>query len=460
MTTSAYEILQAASLKGSVIGADHPEFTNARRVFNGMIDRRPSVIARCAVVDDVVTAVNAARETGIGVSVRGGGHSVTGSGVADGAVCIDLRDLNQVSVDVDAKTVRVQGGATWGDVDAATQQHGLAVTGGRVSTTGVGGLTLGSGSGWLERSLGFTCDNLLSAQVVTASGDVVMASETENPDLFWAIRGGGGNFGVVTEFTFALHRVGPILLAGMLVYPAAMARELTRFWRDFMLDAPDEVGSAMAFITAPPADFVPPPVQGHPVVGIIVCYNGDPDEGRRVLAPLLEFGPPAVNLVQPMPYVAVQQLIDEGAPEGMHNYWSADFLRELPDEAIDAYLPHATQPVSPLTQLLILAGGGAISRVADDATALGQRRAPFSTHYLSMWPDPADSQRNIEYTRKVSASLKPYATGEVYLNFIGDEGAQRVADAFGPERFAKLREIKKQWDPDNLFRFNQNIPPA
>ena len=460
MTESAYETLQAASIKGSVIGADHPEFNNARRVFNGMVDRRPAVIARCATVEDVVAAVNAARDTDTGISVRGGGHSVTGSAVADGAVCIDLRDLNDVTVDADARIARVQGGATWGDVDAATQKHGLAVTGGRVSTTGVGGLTLGSGSGWLERSLGYSCDNLLAAQVVTASGQVVTASETENSDLFWALRGGGGNFGVVTEFTFQLHEVGPILLAGMLVYPAAMAAELTRFWRDYMLDAPDEVGSAIAFLTAPPADFVPPPVQGQPIVGVVVCYNGDPEEGRRVLAPLMEFGPPAVNLVQPMPYVAVQQLINEGAPEGMQNYWSADFLRELPDEAIDAFVPLATQPVSPLTQLLIVPGRGAISRVSNEATALSQRDAPFNTHYLSMWPDPAESERNIEYTRSVSAILKPYTTGQVYLNYIGDEGAQRVADAFGPERFAKLRAIKKQWDPGNLFRFNQNIPPA
>jgi FAD/FMN-containing dehydrogenase len=460
MTANPLETLQSASIKGSIIDAEHPEFNSARRVFNGMIDRRPSAIVRCATTDDVVVAVDVARESGNGVSVRGGGHSVTGSGVADGALCIDLRDLNDVSVDAEARVARIGGGATWGVVDAATQEHGLAVTGGRVSTTGVGGLTLGSGSGWLERSLGFTCDNLLAAEVVTASGQVVTASDDQNPELFWALRGGGGNFGVVTEFTLKLHPVGPILFAGMLIFPPQMAGDLVRFWRDYMLDAPDEVGSALAFITAPPADFVPPPVQGKPVVGMILVYNGDPDEGRTVMAPLMEFGPPAVNLMQPMPYVAVQQLIDEATPEGMQNYWTADFLHELPDEAIDAYVPLATAPVSPLTQLLVLPGGGAISRVPDDVTALGQRRAPFNAHYLSMWPDPADSQRNIAYTRSVAAAMKPYTTGQVYLNFIGDEGAQRVADAFGSERFAKLRQIKSQWDPGNLFRFNQNIPPA
>src|SRR4051812_3135001 len=253
--------LRSVTFKGPVLAQADAGYDPARAVFNGLVDRRPARIMQCLDADDVAAAILSARNDGLQLSVYGGGHGVTGSAVVDGGVCVDVRGIDHVVVDPDRRTARIGGGATWGKVDAATQEHGLAVTGGRVSTTGVGGLTLGSGSGWLERSLGFVCDNLLSAQVVTASGEVVTASETQNSDLFWAVRGGGGNFGVVTEFTFRLHEVGPILLAGMLVYPAAMAPELTRFWRDYMLDAPDEVGSAIAFLTAPPADFVPPPVQ-------------------------------------------------------------------------------------------------------------------------------------------------------------------------------------------------------
>ncbi len=374
---------------------------------------------------------------------------------------MDLRGINHVVVDAEARTARVGGGATWGAVDAATQEHGLAVTGGRVSGTGVGGLSLGSGSGWLERALGFTCDSLVSAEVVTADARVVTASEQENPELFWALRGGGGNFGVVTEFTFALHEVGPIVYGGMLLYPGFMARDVLRHWRDFMADAPREVGSGVALITAPPEEFVPPEARGMPAVGVIMVYAGDPDEGQRVLEPLTSFGPPVVNLVQPMPYVAFQQLLDPPNVKGMHNYWSGDFLTGFPDEAIDVYLEHAQPPVSPLTQIIIVAGGGAIADVPEDAMAFGNRAAPWNLHYLSMWPpDHGQDQVNIDFTRALATAMKPWTTGQVYLNFIGDEGQARVETAYGPEKYARLREIKKTWDPDNVFRHNQNIPPA
>ena len=390
----------------------------------------------------------------------GGGHGVTGSAVTDGGICIDLRGIDGVSVDPAARTASVGGGARWGAVDAATQEHGLAVTGGRVSTTGVGGLTLGSGSGWLERSLGFTCDNLLSAEVVTADGRIVTASAEENPDLFWALRGGGGNFGIVTEFTFQLHPVGPLVLGGMLLYPADTAAGLVRLWRDFMLDAPDELGSGVAFITAPPLDFVPEPVRGQPVVGVIVCYNGDPEAGRDALAPLLRFGPPAVDLVQPMPYVAVQQLIDRANPTGLRNHWTADFLHSLPDEAVDVLVSHATRSVSPFTQVLLAAAGGAIARVPEDATSVGERTAPWSVHYLSMWEDPSADDANVAYTREIASAMKPWATGRVYLNFIGDEGQGRVVTAYGRDNYARLQRLKRTWDPRNVFRSNQNIKPG
>jgi FAD/FMN-containing dehydrogenase len=450
----------APSFKGTVLSPGDPGYDDARRVFNGLVDRRPTRIMRCTDAADVGSAVLLARQEGLPVSVYGGGHGVTGSAVVDDGICVDLRGLDRVVVDPVARTARVGGGATWGAVDAATQEFGLAVTGGRVSDTGVGGLTLGSGSGWIERAFGFTCDNILEAEVVTADGRIVTASARENPDLFWAIRGGGGNFGVVTEFLFQLHPVGPTVLGGMLMYPASMARNLVRFWRGFMTDAPDEVGTGIAFITAPPLDFVPEPVRGQPVVGVVICYAGDPVEGAEVLAPLLEYGPPAINLVQPMPYVAVQRLIDEANPKGMRNYWTADFLAELTDEAVDTLVSHATAPRSPLSQVILVAGGGAIARVPDDATALGQRNAPWNIHYLSMWPDPSDDDVNIRHTRSMAQAMKPWSTGRLYLNYIGDEGPGRVEAAYGPEKYARLQQIKRIWDPENVFRHNQNITPA
>ncbi len=450
----------AAAFGGTTLHPSDPAYDEARSVFNSMIDRRPDRILRCHSAQDAVAALAAARLEGLPVSVYGGGHSVTGAALVDGGVCIDLRGINEVEIDAEARTARVGGGATWGAVDAATQEHGLAVTGGRVSSTGVGGLALGSGSGWLERAFGYTCDNLLSAEVVVADGRIVTASEDEHPDLFWALRGGGGNFGIVAEFTLELHPVGPIVLGGLLMYPAQMAGDLLRFWRDYMLDAPDEVGSGVAFITAPPADFVPEPVRGHPVVGVVICYAGDAEEGARVLAPLLEYGPPAVNMVQPMPYVAVQRLIDEANPKGLRNYWSADNFSSLPDEAIDTLVPHASQPRSPMTQTIVVAGRGAIARVPDDATACNQRSAPFNIHYLSMWADPTDDEVNITATREMSAAMKPWTTGRVYVNFLGEEGPGRVEAAYGPETFGRLQRIKRVWDPHNVFRNNQNIPPA
>jgi hypothetical protein len=314
-----------ATFGGRVVRAADTDYDELRSVFNGMIDRRPGLIARCASTADVVAAVNYARDSERPVAIYGGGHGVTGHAVCDDGVVVDLRELGSVEVDADAQTARVGGGATWGPVDAATQEHGLAVTGGRVGATGVAGLTLGSGSGWIERKYGLTCDSLLSCEVVLANGTVVSASEDENADLFWGLRGGGGNFGVVTSFEFALHPVGPIVYGGMLMHPAERGPELLRFFRDFMADAPDEIGGAVAFISAPPADFVPEPVRGQPVVGMVLSYVGDPQEGEEALRPLVEFGPPVVNMVQPLPYLALQGLIDPGNPTGMQNYWKAHF---------------------------------------------------------------------------------------------------------------------------------------
>jgi len=452
--------LSLDEFSGTTLSPGDDGYDEARAVFNGMIDRRPALIARCANVDDVVSVVNLARTNDLPLSIYGGGHGVTGSAVVDAGVCLDLRGMGTVTVDPEAQTARVEGGATWGTVDAATQEHGLAVTGGRVSATGVAGLALGSGSGWLERSFGFVCDNLLQAEVVTADGRVVVASEEENSDLFWGLRGGGGNFGVVTAFHFRLRPLGPIVLGGLLLYPAAVASELVRFYRDFMINARDEVGTALAFITAPPEDFVPEPVRGQPVIGVVCCYAGSVEDGEEALRPLRELPYLGVNMVQPMPYVAVQQLLDPPNPKGMQNYWTADFFDELPDEAVDVLVEHATKPVSPLTQIILVPGGGAIARIDEDATAFGQRSAQWNIHYLSMWPDPADTETNIAFTRGLASAMKPWTTGRAYLNFIGDEGAGRVEAAFGPEKYLRLAELKRKWDPTNLFRHNQNIPPA
>jgi FAD/FMN-containing dehydrogenase len=380
--------------------------------------------------------------------------------VVDAGVCLDLRNLDAVTVDPGAKTVRIQGGATWGQVDAATQEHGLAVTGGRVSTTGVVGLALGSGSGWLERKLGLVCDNMLEATVVTADGRVVNASETSEPELFWGLRGGGGNFGVVTDITLRVHPLGPIVYGGMLMFPGQMAGELLRVYRQFTAEAPDEVGSGLAFITAPPEDFVPEPVRGQPVCGVVCCYAGPAADGPAAYAPLRELPYLGIDMLGEMPYTAVQQLLDPPNQKGHQNYWSADFYENLPDAALDVLAEHGTQPVSPLTQIILVPGGGAFSRIDENAMAFGQRQSPWNIHYLSMWPDPADTETNIAYTRGLADAMKPWSTGRAYLNFIGDEGSGRVEAAFGPEKYARLARLKREWDPTNLFRHNQNIAPV
>ena len=449
-----------AGFDGELILPEDSTYDEACKVFNSMIDRRPAVIARCASADDVVSTVNLARERDLEVAVRSGGHSVAGLSICSNGILIDLAGLKEIDIDPNARIARTGGGVLWGEFDKATQEHGLHTPGGRVTTTGVGGFTTGGGYGWTSSKHGLTCDNLISAEVVTADGRVLNASEEENEDLFWGIRGGGGNFGVVTEFHLRLHQLGPIVLGGMLVYTPDQGRDVVRFYRDFVRDAPDEVGSALAFICAPPEEFVPKEAWGQPMIGIVCCYAGPVEDGEAAFKPLREFGPPLMDMMQPMPYTAVQQLLDGANPKGRLNYWTADFLEELPDKAIDAMVEIATQPVSVFSQMLLIPGGGAIARVDEDATAFGQRNAPWNTHFLSMWEDPAETEKNIAYTREIAATMKPWTTGRAYLNFIGDEGEGRVEAAFGPERFKKLRELKKKWDPKNLFSRNQNIPPA
>jgi FAD/FMN-containing dehydrogenase/pimeloyl-ACP methyl ester carboxylesterase len=453
------EELAGSGFGGEVVDRGHARYDELRQVYNGLIDRRPALIARCANAADVSATIRFAREHDLPLSVYGGGHNVTGNAVCDDGVTIDLRPIKGIAVDPAARTCRAEAGLTWGELDAATQEHGLAVTGGRVSTTGLAGLALGGGSGWIERAYGYTVDNLLAVELVTADGDLVRASESENPDLFWGTRGGGGNLGVATAFELRLHPIGPTVLGGLLMYPAPMAADVLRNFRKVMAAAPDEVGSGVCLLTAPHEEFVPEPVRGKPVVGVVLCYAGPPEEGEDALRPLREFGPPALDAVGPMPYVALQQLIDPAYPAGLRNYWTGDFLSGLPDEAIDVMCRfHLTAP-SPLTQILTLPGGGVSARVPDGTMAIAERGAPFNIHITSLWPDVADDEANIAWTRELSAAMKPFTTGRVYVNFIGDEGRERVVAAFGPQGYARLQELKQRWDPHNIFRTSQNVRP-
>jgi FAD/FMN-containing dehydrogenase len=463
VTTLEGEELRTFNLdgfSGVLMEPDHADYDRARELFNGMIDRRPALIARCASASDVVQAVNLARDRGLSLSVYGGGHGVTGSAICEGGVVVDLRGMKSVVVNPAAKTVRAEGGVTWGEFDAATQAHGLLITGGRNPTTGIGGLTLGSGSGWLERKFGLVCDHLIRAELVTADGRLVVASDDENPDLFWALRGGGGNFGVVTAFHYRLNELGPLLMAGVLFYPKEKAREAARFYRNFMEAAPDEVCGAMSFTTLPSAPFVPEEYRGQPGLVVITAYAGPLQDAGPALAPLRSFGPPIVDLVQPMAYTALQAMTETGFPPGARYYWSADAFSGLPDEALDLLASHATRQVSPFTSIIVMPGGGAVAHVDDDVTAFGQRRAPWNIHYLSGWLDSGEDAKNIAYTTAISAAMKPWTTGGVYLNYIGEEGQARIEASFGPKKLARLQAIKAEWDPNNLFRHNQNIRPA
>ena len=440
-----------------LIRPDDPRYDEARTIFNAMIDKRPAVIAPCASADDVAQALQLAKDSSYEVAVRAGGHSVAGMCLNDDGLVIDVRPMKQVEVDRDARQVRVGAGVTWGEFDRGTQEHGLATTGGRVSSTGVAGLTLGGGSGWLERMYGLSCDSLVSVDLVTADGRRVTASEDENPDLFWALHGGGGNFGVVTSFVFRLHPVGPTVTAGLMLWPGDAATEVARRYRDFASDAPDALGSGLVFITGPPEEFVPAHLQGTTVAGIAALYAGDVDEGAEAVKPLRDLAPD-VDLVGPMPYADFQCMLDD--PPGFHNYWSADYHDEFADDALDVFVKYGFERQSPLTQQLLIPWGGAIARVHDDATPLTHREVSWITHPFAVWEDPADTDKNIEWARSFRRDIARYASGGVYLNFIGDEGEDRVRAAYGPEKYARLAAIKGEWDPDNVFKGNQNIKPA
>src|SRR5919199_991309 len=449
----------AADFRGELIRPGDEGYDDARAVFNSMIDRHRALMARCTGVTDVIAAVNFARGNELVVAVRGGGHSVPGYAVCEGGIVIDLSPMKGIWVDPDTRRARAQAGVTWGEFDRETQQFGLATTGGRVTHTGIAGLTLGSGSGWLERKYGLTLDNLIAADVVTADGRFLRASASENEDLFWGLRGGGGNFGIVTSFEYRLHQLGPITLGGLLLYPFSKAGELLRFWRDYMEEAPDELGGAPAIITAPPAPFVPEHMKGKLTAGLIVFYAGSPQEGQEWVRPLKEFGPPEVDLVEPMPYTVVQTLLDPANPPGRDNYWKAENLSELSDEAIDTIVVHAAKITSPFTQVVVQPMGGAIGEVGEEETAIGGRDAACAVHAISMWENPAESESHIAWTREFMEAMEPFTIPGISLNFTSDQSEEKLKASFGFEKHERLVGLKEKYDPMNLFRLNQNVKP-
>jgi FAD/FMN-containing dehydrogenase len=444
---------------GEIVTPDHPDYESARRVWHGAIDRRPSLIARAESSEDVAAALRFALEQDLRFAVRAGGHSLAGFSVVDDGLVIDLRRLRRIDVDPERRTVRVGAGALWGELDAATQAHGLAVTGGRISDTGVAGLTLGSGSGWLERRHGLTADSLLGATVVTATGDVVHASAFEHPDLFWALRGGGGNFGIVTEFEFALHAVGPIILGGLLVFAFDRGAEVLRAYRAIMEAADDDLGGCAVLHRAPPAPFVPAELVGRPVVSIMVAAFGDLDRAARLVAPLSALGPVA-DAVSPMPYTVLQSLIDEGSPRGLQGKFESAFMDALPDAAIDELLAAAAHIASPFTEVLVQPLGGAYARVDPHATALAHRDAPWMYHALAQWTDPADTPLNRSWTDGLVAALAPYSRRATHPNHVSSDSRERVRSFYGEETYARLVAVKDRWDPRNVFCHNQNITPS
>lgn len=440
------------TLRGAHFLRNDDGYDAARAIYNGMIEHKPAMIVRCAGVSDVISAVNFARTNGLLVSVRGGGHNVSGNALCDGGLMIDLSPMKSIRVDPLGMTARAEPGVTWGEFDRETQAFGLATTGGLVSTTGIAGLTLGGGLGWLMGNYGLACDNLISVDVATADGQLVTASKSQNDDLFWGLHGGGGNFGIATSFEFQLHPVGP-MVGGMLVYPLSKAPEVVKFYDEFTRTSPDELGTFVAFATSP---------EGERVMVIFICYNGAVQEGERILKPLREFGPPIADMVGPMPYVQVQRMMDEAFPAGRQNYWKSNFLKGIDTDAINIIVNYLERAPSPHTKVAIEQFSGAVNRVGINDTAFNHRDARYNLLIVGIWTDPAARAANVKWVRDLWGAMAPYSSGGVYVNYLGqeaDEGSDRIKSAYGPEKYARLVALKKKYDPTNLFRRNQNISP-
>jgi FAD/FMN-containing dehydrogenase len=438
-----------SACRGALIRPGDAGYDSARRIWNASIDKHPGLIVRCSGLADVIAAVRFAREHRLLVAIRGGGHNVGGRALCDDGLVIDLSFMKGIHVDARARRVRVQPGVTLGELDRETHVHGLAVPAGVISKTGIAGLTLGGGVGWLVRHYGLTVDSVLSFEVVTADGEVLTASAEEHPDLFWGLRGGGGNFGVVTSFEYRAHPVS-IVLGGMVLYPRSQASDVLKFYRDFTAAAPDELVTYAGLFSAP---------DRTPVAAIIVCHSGERAEGERTLAPLRKFGSPMLDAIQPMPFPAMQSLLDGAAPDGNQNYWKSTFLRELSDDAIATIVAYGNEATSPLSAVLVEQYGGAVSRVPDTATAFAHRQAEYDLVVMGQWVDPGESARHMSWTRRFAEAMVPFRSGAYLLNALGEESEDVVRAAFGVN-YERLAAVKAQYDPTNFFRVNQNVPPA
>jgi FAD/FMN-containing dehydrogenase len=447
------------AVRGEIVTPDDDGYTEARRIWNGAHDdRSPALVVRCAGAADVIASVGFARSNGLTIAVRGGGHSIAGFSTSDDALVIDLSPMNDVRVDPAARRATVGGGAVWADVDHETQAHALATTGGLVSTTGVAGFTLGGGIGWTMRKFGLACDNLTAADVVTADGRLVHASETENPELLWGLRGGGGNFGIVTQFEFELHRLGPMVYAGPIFYPAAAAHDLLRVFREWATDAPDEITAVVNLTTAPPLPVIPEEWHGQKVAALIVTSTGSVEDSAPFFRAFRDVAEPIADLLGPMPYAMIQTLIDPLWEKGIHAYFKATNLARLDDELIDRLCElHLTAP-GPQCEIHVHQMGGAVARVADAATAFAERSMPFVLNAVTGWHDPDVGTAHTEWARTVVAVASDASTGRAYVNFLGDTDAARTS--YGQETYARLVSLKNRYDPTNVFRLNQNIEPS
>jgi FAD/FMN-containing dehydrogenase len=436
--------------RGDILTPGSPEYEASRKIWNGMIDRRPAAIARCSGPADVRAAVRFSADQGVYPAIRGGGHNAAGLAMIDDGLVIDLSRMKGIFVDLVKSEATAQMGLTWGEFDRETQLYGLATTGGLISTTGVAGLTLGGGVGWLMGRCGLVCDNTLSYDVVAGSGELIRASANEHAELFWALKGGGGNFGVVTSITYRMYPITTVI-SGMVLHPLAQAREVLKFYRDFVTAGlPDELIVYAAALSTP---------DGHPVIALLPAWCGDDlDEGERLLEPLRKFGAPITDMVSTMPYPAMQQMIDGAAPFGLRSYWKSRFLRELPDEAIDTFVGLAESRTSPRSIIVLEHSHGAMSRVAPDATAFPSRTAPFDLVLISAWTDPDEDTRHISWTREFHSAMQPWSAGSVYVNSLDQDDAARVPEAYGAN-YNRLRAVKAAYDPGNRFRRNQNILP-
>jgi FAD/FMN-containing dehydrogenase len=438
-----------AALRGQVLRTGDPGYDDARRVFNAMIDRRPAAIARAAVTADVVRAVEFARSHDLPVAVRGGGHSVAGKSVADGALLIDLSAMKAIRVDPASRTARAEPGVRLGDLDRETQAYGLATPLGIVSDTGIAGLTLGGGIGWINGKHGLSCDNLVSVEIVTADARVLTASATENEDLFWAVRGGGGNFGVVTSFEYRLHPLGPLVLAGPVFYPLSSGLAVARWVQELSAGCPDELSTEVVFLTLP---------DGTPVVGAPVCYAGEPAEGEAIVAPFRKLGTPVADLLRPMPFVAFQSGLDANFAAGRHHYWKSAFTSGLGEEGIRVFLDYVSRTPSPLTIVYLEQVHGAAARVAVAETAFPHRGDRWDFAILTQWAEPREAEVNIAWTKEFFEAMRPHLDESVYVNNLGEEGDDRVRAAFGMN-YERLAALKRKYDPENFFRLNQNVRP-